>query len=133
MADNHRVLRLINLLHFNIFDLDAFGSPWEQAYIVSARRTLSPGERFGLVITDGSSLNLRFGAFPTALGLLANISHKASGLAKHQAKIIDSALDSVAARLGGSIVERWQARGKKGSSMRYIGLVLEGHKKSPGR
>ena len=132
VADNRRVLRLIDLLAFNIFDLDAFGSPWEQAYIMSARRTLSPGERFGLVITDGSGLKLKFGAFPTALGLLANVSHKASGLAKQQAKIIDSALDSVAARLGGSIVERWQAVGKKGSSMRYIGLVLQGHKKSPG-
>ena len=34
--------------------------------------------------------------------------------------------------MGGSIVERWHATGKTGARMRYIGLILEGHKKSPG-
>ena len=34
-ADNLRVLRAIDLAPFNIFDLDAHGSPWEQLYIIA--------------------------------------------------------------------------------------------------
>ena len=131
VADNRRVLRLLDLVDFNVFDFDAYGSPWEQAYIMSARRKLSPGERFGIVFTDGSGLKLKFGAAPTALGLLANVPLKAAGLSRQQDKIIDSAVESVAARMGGAIVERFQATGKTGARMRYIGVVLEGHKKSP--
>src|SRR5262252_2796473 len=33
VADNRRVLRAVDLTAFNIFDLDAYGSPWEQALI----------------------------------------------------------------------------------------------------
>ncbi len=131
VADNRRVLRLLDLVDFNVFDLDAYGSPWEQAYIMSARRKLSPGERFGIVFTDGSGLKLKFGTALTALGLLANVPLKAAGLSRQQHKIIDSAVESVAARMGGAIVERFQATGKTGARMRYIGVVLEGHKKSP--
>lgn len=133
VADNRRVLRLLDLVGFNIFDFDAYGCPWEQAYIMSARRRLSPGERFGIVLTDGSGLKMKFGAAPTALGLLANVPLKAAGLSRQQHKIIDSGVEAIAARLGGSIVDRWQATGKTGARMRYIGLILEGHKKGPGR
>ncbi len=56
---------------------------------------------------------------------------KAAGLSRQQHKIIDSGVEAIAARLGGSILDRWQATGKTGARMRYIGLVLEGHKKSP--
>lgn len=41
VADNRRVLRSIDLAQFNLFDLDAFGSPWEQAYIIAKRRPLA--------------------------------------------------------------------------------------------
>ena len=35
VADNRRVLRAIDLAAFNVFDLDSYGSPWEQAYIIA--------------------------------------------------------------------------------------------------
>src|SRR5690554_6431354 len=38
VADNRRVLRTVDLSAYSIFDLDACGSPWEQAVIVAARR-----------------------------------------------------------------------------------------------
>jgi hypothetical protein len=38
VADNRRVLRCADLSSFTCFDLDAYGSPWEQALIVAARR-----------------------------------------------------------------------------------------------
>ncbi len=133
VADNRRILRMLDLGGFNIVDLDAFGSPWEQAYILSARRQLAPGEKFGLVLTDGSGLKLKFGASPTALAMLAKSPLTAPDLARQHSRIIDSAIEAVAQRMNGRVVKRHQATGKTGTRMRYIGLVLEGHKKSPDR
>jgi len=45
VADNRRVLRCIDLEPFGIFDRDSWGSPWEQAAIIAARRLVKPGER----------------------------------------------------------------------------------------
>lgn len=50
VADNVRVLRAIDLGRFNVFDFDAYGSPWEQITIVLARRRLQTGESIGLVL-----------------------------------------------------------------------------------
>ncbi len=100
---------------------------------MSARRKLAPGETFGLVLTDGSGLKLKFGASPTALAMLAKSPLAAPDLARQQSKIIDSAIEAVAQRMNGRVVERHQATGKTGTRMRYIGLVIEGHKKSPAR
>lgn len=131
VADNRRILRMLDLGGFNIVDLDAFGSPWEQAYILSARRQLAPGETFGLVLTDGSGLKLKFGASPTALAMLAKSPLVAPDLARQHSRIIDSAIEAVAQRMNGRVVKRHQATGKAGTAMRYIGLVLEGTKKAP--
>jgi tRNA G26 N,N-dimethylase Trm1 len=43
VADNRRVMRVVDLGAFNLFDLDAYGSPWEQAVILAARRKVAPG------------------------------------------------------------------------------------------
>src|SRR3990172_2102615 len=38
VCDNRRLLRSLDLHSFNVFDLDAFGSPWGQMAIPAARR-----------------------------------------------------------------------------------------------
>lgn len=70
VGDNRRILRSVDLAGYNVFDLDAFGSPWEQALIVAARREWKRNERGALVLTDGSSMNTRFGNLPAALAQL---------------------------------------------------------------
>jgi hypothetical protein len=45
VADNRRVLRAIDLAPFNVFDLDAYGSPWEQVLIIAARRPVAPAHQ----------------------------------------------------------------------------------------
>lgn len=62
VVDNRILLRNIDLQPFNVFDLDAYGSPWEQVAIVCARRKVAPGELIAMVLTDGSRLNLKMGA-----------------------------------------------------------------------
>ncbi len=50
-ADNRDILKAVSLDKYNFFDLDAFGCPWEQVWIISQRRSCLP---LSLVITDGN-------------------------------------------------------------------------------
>lgn len=54
-ADNVLVLRAIDLGRFNLFDVDAFGMPWHQLWLVGQRRSVRRGERIGLAMTSGTS------------------------------------------------------------------------------
>jgi len=128
VADNRRVLRCIELKRFTCFDLDAYGSPWEQALIIAARRPpLVAGERLGLVLTEGSSLYTRFSAVPYAMrqaaGLLPAI---ALGAGKMHDELITRAVRGVVRRMHGVIVKEWRALGATGAQVRYIGVVIEG-------
>lgn len=131
VADNRRVMRAIDLHEFNIFDLDAHGSPWTQAVILCARRTVAPGERIGLILTDGTSIKLRItsmdkGPGPDAalVDLTGVRSHFSFGAVQNE--LIELALRSIGERLSTRVAERWDARAIGGARTRYIGLVLEG-------
>lgn len=125
VADSRRVMRAIDLGQFNVFDLDAWGSPWEFALIICARRSVKPKETIGLVITDGSSLKMRMGGLPHALAQLAGVAPWIVG-AQRAPDLIDRAIAEVSRRLRCRLVKRWEAQGTSGARMRYIGLVLEG-------
>lgn len=123
-ADNRRVLRAIDLAAFNIFDLDAYGSPWEQAYIIAARRKLRPAETIGIILTEGQGMKLKMGGMSLALSKLSGVSLRAPGLARAQGELINRAIQRIGGMMGGTVIKRWQATGKTGSAMQYIGLLL---------
>lgn len=109
VADNCRVLRAINLAAFNLFDLDAYGSPWTQATIIAARRPLAPGERLGLVLTDGSPMKARLGAVPGDLAALAGVPVESAGMSLRWRELTGAALHELARRMGGWLEEFWAA------------------------
>lgn len=125
-ADNRRVLRAIDLSAFNVFDLDAYGSPWEQVLIIAARRQVEPGERIGLCLTDGSGLKLKMGQLPTALTEIAQMTGHPAGVAQLHGEIIERAIAGLARRMQCEVVARWEAQGKTAAAVRYVGLVLRG-------
>lgn len=125
VANNLRVLRAIDLAAFNVFDFDAYGSPWEQAVILAARRGVKPGERLGLILTEGSGLNLKMGGYPGALRLLAGLRGKPAGGAKNHMGLVDRAINGFCRKMGVRPIRRWQATGRTGARVHYIGLVLE--------
>lgn len=127
VADNRRVLRAIDLRRFNIFDLDAYGSPWEQALIVADRRPIAPGERIALLLTEGSGFNLKLGGMSLALRTLAGLKKGIVGAARQQDAVIDRAIAGLTQRMKAKVVRRWQATGKTGAGMRYVGLILQGN------
>jgi hypothetical protein len=51
--DNREVMRAIDLSRFNLLDVDAFGSPWEQLWLFAQRRSIAKGEKIGLALTSG--------------------------------------------------------------------------------
>ena len=126
VADNRRVLRAIALDRFNIFDLDAYGSPWEQALIVADRRPVASGERIGMLLTEGSGLNLKLGGMSLALRTLAGFRKGVVGTSRQQDTVIDMAIAGLCRKMRTRVIRRWQAKGHTGAAMRYIALILEG-------
>lgn len=126
VAKNQRVLRCIDLYQYNIFDLDAYGSPWEQATIIANRRTLLKQERIGLALTDGSGLNLKMGTCQKALAELCHLpDNRIPGLNNVHAVLTERALNELATLMGGQIVKKWEYVRPSVNMMRYSAVVIE--------
>ncbi|CAN7376925.1 hypothetical protein LJR220_003356 [Bradyrhizobium sp. LjRoot220] len=125
-ADNRRVMRAIDLAPFSIFDFDSYGSPWVQAIILADRRRVAAGEQLGLVLTEGAGFAYKSNIVPEAITILTGLRTGIVGLSKKQDAVIDKAIAGLARRMSCTVEKRWQAEGRTGASMRYIGLVLKG-------
>lgn len=131
VADNRRVLRAVDLSEYNVFDFDAFGSPWEQMLILAARRRWAPGERGAVVLTDGSSQRSRYGHAPRALAQQAGtrIDVLPPALATTNA-LTALAIARWCRSAGVTPLHHWRAEGKPPSRVLYTALVFEGNKAS---
>lgn len=123
-CDNRRVMRAIDLAPFNIFDLDAYGFPWEQALIIAARRPIASGELVGFCFTEGGGILYRSNGVPHAVTMLAGVRHVTAGLGRARSQLFEMTLAGFMRRLGCEPVKRWQAIGKTGQQMIYCGIVL---------
>jgi hypothetical protein len=131
VGDNRTVMRAIELGGFNVFDFDAFGSPWEQMVILAARRRWKRRERGAIVITDGASLKLRFGAAPAAMAQLCGIDGRSLPPKESTSDIIQkTALSAWCKKVGIKLVKMWRAEGngsgKGGARMIYTCIGIEG-------
>lgn len=125
-ANNERVLRAIDLTQFNVFDFDAYGSPWYQVLILADRRPVQRGEMLGLVLTEGSGFNLKMGGLPRAMSALAGLYGPVAGGSRHMDELINMVLAGLCRRMNVALKRRWQAHRTGGADMRYLGLILEG-------
>jgi hypothetical protein len=128
VADNRRVLRALDLAPFNVFDLDAYGAPWEQAVIIAAKRKLAPGERVGIIVTDNGLLykNSNISHAVTDLIGLHRLKIPGSALFQDRADIHAKIWNEIARRMFGRIEHFWQAEPKKKFVAIYQGVVLVG-------
>lgn len=124
VGDNREILRALDLYQWNVFDLDPFGSPWEQAYILSARRHVRKRERVGIVVTAGDVLKVKAGSFPLGLRAVMGVPW-IPGMAAQTMDLPGQALRRVIHRMGAKPVRWWQAHSRVGSGLAYIGAVLE--------
>lgn len=126
VADNRLILRTLPLDRFNIFDFDAYGSPWEQVLILASRRVFVPMETIGLVLTDGTSLKSRFGGIPRAVQVLAGLKSLKKNPSDLGTKAIaEMALRGFLKKTGLHVISAWQADGVGSSKMVYSGFVLQ--------
>jgi hypothetical protein len=132
VADNKRVLRVLDLAPFTCFDFDAYGSPWDQFGILAARRRLRPGERIGVVLTEGTWFKTR--ANDPVRGLRGGLPGKLVTPIPYSVhdELIARALRSLVATMGGRIVHHWIAIGTTGALVRYLGVVIDSLKKAGG-
>jgi hypothetical protein len=125
--DNREFLRRANLAEYNLFDLDAYGSPWHPFLIVLHRRKLPLGERLAFALTDGLQFKLRMSDCPTGLKRYIGLPPKMTipCLGRHQeflsSLIVSRAAEAAGARILLSLISR-NVRG----NMRYLGLLVEG-------
>lgn len=124
--DNRRVLRGIDLGQFNIFDLDAHGSPWEQFWIIAVRRPVAPGEQLAICMTEGTGLKMNMGGTSRAMAWIAGVKTHMPGMGAARDDLIERALSRTVQTMRCTVSRRWQARGNKGSRVLYLGLILEG-------
>lgn len=130
VADNRLVLRSIDLRQFNVFDFDAYGSPWEQLLILAARRRWMRGELGGVVITDGSSMKVRYGGLPYAMAeLIGRDARTPSGMGTADTAE-RFAIKAWCSRSKVKPLQQWQASGRGsgrgGQRMTYTAIVFQG-------
>jgi hypothetical protein len=124
VCDNQLLLRTLDLQQYNIFDLDAYGSPWKQAGIIAARRRWSQGERGAVVLTDGSSAHTRWGNSLSATKPIPGTGIRVSD------EVERTALRSWVASSGVRVLSVHRAysngSGRGGMRMTYTAVLFEG-------
>lgn len=123
VGDCRHVMRVIPLEPFNIFDLDSYGSPWDAALIVAARRRFKAGELLGIALTCGSWLRLKFGSTPRSEATLTGIE-SGPGLFASRDLLNRKCLDGWCKRVGAKVERLWQAKGKSGAGVIYLGALV---------
>jgi hypothetical protein len=134
VADNRLVMRCVDLQAFNVFDFDAYGSPWDQLIILAKRRTWAEGEIGAVVITDGSSMKTRFGSVSTSMAAMLGVSRDGLPRSMKTAAEIQKLLIGKWCKVAGVRAQRiWRAEGKGsgrgGQTMTYTAIVFEGCKR----
>lgn len=131
-ADAEVLLRALDLTGWNVFDFDAYGSPWREVTILAARRRLRPGERVAVVLTDGAPRRAQLGLTAHALADLAGEDPKIVGAHRRWPILVRQAMDEVARRMGGALVSLRQADASLGKHGIWYGMaVLQGAAAAP--
>jgi hypothetical protein len=123
--DNIKFLRSADLGRFNVFDLDAYGSPWHQFLVILRRRQMKPGERIALFLTDGLQIQARLGDLPHGLKPYCGIPEamRVPCLARHM-DYIRSLVVTNACREAGLTIQTALIGQNPRKNMTYLGLLL---------
>ena len=124
MVHNLRLMRAIDLKRFNVFDLDAHGSPWKQWLILLARRPMLPGERIAVILTEGTASKLISRTMDFGMAEAAAMSPIQYGASRRH-DIIDRAISRGAARWQAKVTHRWQVDRKEGSNKEARAIAAE--------
>lgn len=131
IADNLDVMRAIDLSRFNVFDFDAYGSPWGQMLILAKLRRWAPGERGAVLVTDGSGASTQWGRTGATLGAVLGADRYESMRGKRLGAN-RAAFAPWTAQAGVVMRERWEAARPGRTGVLYTALVFEGQPATTG-
>lgn len=123
-GDAVKAVSTIDLSGYNVFDIDAYGSPYEVLDIVTRRMDKALGEYY-FVITDGVSMDLRLGRICAGLRAMTGIEfHVAKKAAVIHDLLIADVIKEVERRLNGVHSNFMIAKGKTGAAMKYYAFKV---------
>ena len=105
-------------------DIDAYGSPYEILSCI-INRIDKKHDKYGFVITDGVSMDLRLGRICAGIRALTGINHHIVKNASFMHdELIGDIIKSVCKEIGGVVTHFKIAKGKTGAAMRYYAFVF---------
>ena len=125
-GDALKAVSSIDLSGFNIFDVDAYGSPYDVLKILIDRISRNKKEKeYGFVLTDGVSMDLRLGRICKGLQYFTGINFHVFKRADfmHDVFISDVIL-KIEKELSGVASDFIIAHGKTGAAMRYYAFKV---------
>ena len=124
-GDALKVVSTIDLDCFNIFDIDAYGSPYDVLNII-LNRYQGDAKRLAFILTDGINMDLKMGRICKGLRSLLDVDSKIFKKANNlHGKIIEDIVDIVAEKLKAKVIHKQFAKGITGAAMRYYAFVIE--------
>ena len=131
VCDSRRYIRHadVDLARFDLFDLDAYGSPLEHLALICHRLRVVRGRRVGFVITDGTGMCAGLNALPHGLLNYVGVArHQRSRVQfDHRDHIIGMAVAKAMTTARLRVIESRIAKNDKtGPAMRYGALLAEG-------
>lgn len=125
-GDALSVVSQIDCSDYNIFDIDAYGSPYDILLEIVTQLSKKNIDQVGFCITDGVQMDLRMGNVTKAMSELSGLNFKKIGGAhRMHDQLIIRIIDNIAALLNGYIVDSNIAIGATGSGMRYYTFIVE--------
>ena len=123
-GDAEKAIRLVDINDYNIFDIDAYGSPYEILDYIVGKIDLK-NKKIGFVVTDGVDMDLKLGRVCKGLrrfiGYDFHIAKRANVLHDDFIKIV---IDKIAEKLKGKVENLLIAQGVTGAAMRYYSFVI---------
>lgn len=116
------ILKKINIEKFDVFDIDAYGSPYECLQIIVQKiKKIKKSKMYHFFITDGIEIDLRMGKIENFFGLLAGLKFKKLNNAHllHD-YFINKIIKNLCVDMGAELINSKIAKGKTGSGMRYF-------------
>jgi hypothetical protein len=123
IGDAPQILKKINIDKFDVFDIDAYGSPYECLLIILNKIKTRKIRHF--IITDGIEIDLRMGNIEQFFGILTGVeSRKINNIHKIHDQLILKLLKNIEHNLNTKVSNFLIAKGKTGSGMRYYRFTI---------
>ena len=124
-GDACKAVSVIDLDCFNIFDIDAYGSPYDVLTIIM-QRYKQKHSRVAFILTDGTNMDLKMGRICKGIRKIIGVESRVLKKANNaHGKIIEDIIINVANHFNAKVIHKEFAKGITGAAMRYYAFVLE--------